>query len=102
MTDASGSSITTSKLGILVELEMRIAFVESKIQVAHEDYEREVTLAAQEFRQRVLAITGKVLADEFRIFLKNFRDSEILLAADIALLGYGAPRPAPVPIGNTC
>jgi hypothetical protein len=53
------------KLGILVELEMRKALVESKIQVAHEDYEREATHVALEFRQKILALTLNVFVEEF-------------------------------------
>jgi hypothetical protein len=91
--DASGSGDLTNnnKLGILVELEMRKAIVESKIQVAHEDYEREATHVALEFRQKILAITWNVFVEELRLFLTDFRDSKTLLSGEIARLGYDAP-----------
>jgi hypothetical protein len=93
MKNALGSGDLTEdhKLGLLVDLEMRKALVESKIQVAHEDYEREATLVALAFRQKILAITWNVFVEEFRLFLTDFRDSKVLLSGEIARLGYDAP-----------
>jgi hypothetical protein len=88
---ASGSPTAPDKLGILVELQMRLVFVESKIQAAEEDYERAATLSGQEFKQKILAITWTVLAEEFYLFLADFRDSECLLSGEIALLDYHPP-----------
>jgi hypothetical protein len=88
---ASGSPTAPDKLGILVELQMRVAFVESKIQAAEEDYERAATLLGQELKQKILTITWTVLAEEFHLFLTDFRDSECLLSGEIALLDYRRP-----------
>lgn len=94
MTDvsASGSPTAPDKLGILVELQQRITFVESKIQAADEDYERATIRLGQEFKQKVLTIAWNVLAEEFRLFLTDFRDSERLLSGEIPLLDYRPPE----------
>jgi hypothetical protein len=88
---ASGSPTAPDKLGILVELQMRLAFVESKIQAEEEDYERAATLLRQELKQKILTITWNVLAEEFHLFLADFRDSECLLSGEIGLLNYHRP-----------
>src|SRR5688572_7855790 len=80
----SGPPTAPDNLGLLVELQMRATLVESKIQAAEEDYERAATLLRQEFKQKMLTITWNVLAEEFHLFLTDFRDSECLLSGDSA------------------
>jgi hypothetical protein len=87
----NGQPNEADALGILVELQKRVAFVESKIQAAEEDYERAVTLLRQEFKQKIMAITWTVLAQEIHLVLTDFRDSECLLSGEIALLDYRRP-----------
>lgn len=95
MTDASASGLPSApnKLGILVELQQRIAVTESKIQVADEEYEQAATQLRQQFKQKILLITWTVLAEEILLFLTDFRDSERLLSGEIALLDYRPPAP---------